>query len=116
VRTALAQLGFDGAPRLFATILRTDSSLRRTWGAGPAIRDGFRSLEALQVNAAVQRQHPRSTWTRPKESLVLDEADVLETLRASAPGAVVEVERLWSDPRQLSATMPPWYFPPSGPR
>ena len=110
VRGALARIGFEDAPHLFATILRSQESLQRTWGAGPVIRDGVRSLEALQVNAPVQRLHPRSTWRAPKESIVFDEPDVLRTLRASAPDAAAEVEKLWADPASLARTIPPWYF------
>ncbi len=113
VRKALARLGVDSAGRLFATILRTDAGLRRTWGSGPLVRDGFRSLEALQVNSAVQRLHPESSWIPPKESLTIDEAEVLENLRASAPDVAAAVERLWIDPRSLADTVPPWYFPVS---
>jgi hypothetical protein len=116
VRAALARLGFEDAPHLFATILETEGSLKRTWGTGPVIRDGFRSLEALQVNAPVQRLHPRSTWTAPKERIVFDEPDVLATLGTSSPEAAAEVERLWTDPRPLTRTIPPWYFRPSATR
>jgi spermidine synthase len=110
LRAALARLGFEDAPHLFATILGTEGSLRRSWGGGPVIRDGFRSLEALQVNAPVQRLHPRSTWTAPKERIAFDEPDVLETLRATAPDAAAEVERLWANPAPLTWSIPPWYF------
>jgi hypothetical protein len=113
VKQVLAGFGLGTAPRLLATILRTDESMRRQWAAGPVISDGFASLDALQINSPVQHAHPKSTWELTKRSLLYDAKDVLATLRAAAPEEAPEVERLLSDPRTMALTVPPWYFPVS---
>jgi spermidine synthase len=113
VKQVLAGFGLGTAPRLLATILRTDESMRRQWAAGPVISDGFASLDALQINSPVQHAHPKSTWELTKRSLLYDAKDVLATLRTAAPEEAPEVERLLSDPRTMAVTVPPWYFPVS---
>ena len=55
VRAALAKSGLDSPGAILATILRTDDSLRQTWPRGPFVRDGFASLDALQISSPVQK-------------------------------------------------------------
>lgn len=115
VRAVLEGYGLGSAPALLSTILRPEGSMRRTWGRGPVIRDGFASLDVLQVSNPVQSLHPRSTWRALKPELHYDRDALLAAVRAAAPDALAEVERNLADPRRLARTVPPWYSGPGEP-
>ncbi len=112
VREALAGFGLDSPGAILATILRTDESLRRTWPGGPYVRDGFASLDALQISSPVQSNFRENTWRSWKRRLVYDVPGVVETLRREAAGEAADVERRLSDASSLPRTVPPQYLGP----
>jgi spermidine synthase len=112
VSALLAQVGLDSSGALLATILRTDDSLRQTWPRGPFVRDGFASLDALQICSPVQGNFTGSTWKAWKPRLVYDVPAVLGTLGREAPAEVEDVERRLSSPSSLPRTVPPEYLRP----
>jgi spermidine synthase len=112
VRAALAGSGLDSPGAILATILRTDNSLRRTWPRGPFVRDGFASLDALQISSPVQSNFRESTWVAWKPRLAYDVPAVVGTLRLEAPAEAEGVERRLSSPSSLPRTVPPEYLRP----
>ena len=109
----LARFGIDRPGRLLSTVMRLSGGLRRDFGDGPIIEDGFASLEAIQVSP-VQRLHPKSRFGKLKNGLFFDRDEVLAAMRATAPAEAAEVERFFADPladRRELAIVPPWYFP-----
>ncbi len=112
-RAALANWGLDSPGAILATILRTDESLRRGWPSGPFIRDGFASLDALQISSPVQSNFRGGTWEAFKPRLVYDVPEVVATLRREAPEEAAEVERRLSRPSALPPTVPPVYLRPA---
>jgi spermidine synthase len=108
----LARFGFDGPARLLSTIMRLSGGLRRDFGEGPIIEDGFASLEAIQLNYTVQSQHPRSRFGKFKGGLFFDPEEVLGALRATAPAQVDDVARSFVDPLADAKRLgvPFWYF------
>jgi spermidine synthase len=112
VRAALATSGLDSPGAILATILRTDDSLRRTWPRGPFVRDGFASLDALQISSPVQSNFREGTWLSWKPRLTYDVPAVVGTLRSEAPAEAEDVERRLSGPSGLPRTVPPEYLRP----
>lgn len=112
VRAALASTGLDSPGAILATILRTDDSLRRTWPRGPFVRDGFASLDALQISSPVQSNFRGSTWLSWKPRLTYDVPAVVGTLLREAPAEAEDVERRLSGPSSLPRTVPPEYLRP----
>ena len=112
VRAALAKSGLDSPGAILAAILRTDESLRQTWPRGPFVRDGFASLDALQISSPVQGNFTGSTWKAWKPRLVYDVPAVVGTLRREAPAETEDVERRLSSPSGLPRTVPPEYLRP----
>jgi hypothetical protein len=112
VRAALASSGLESPGAILATILRTDDSLRKTWPQGPFVRDGFASLDALQISSPVQSNFRGSTWLSWKPRLTYDVAAVVGTLRREAPAEAEDVERRLSSPSTLPRTVPPEYLRP----
>jgi spermidine synthase len=110
VRAALATSGLDSPGAILATILRTDDSLRRTWPRGPFVRDGFASLDSLQISSPVQSNFRGSTWLSWKPRLAYDVPALVATLRREAPAEAEEVERRLSGPSGLPRTVPPDYL------
>lgn len=110
VRAALAASGLDSPGAILATILRTDDSLRLAWPGGPFVRDGFASLDALQISSPVQSNFRANTWTAWKPRLVYDVPAVVATLRREAPAEAEDVERRLSDASSLPRTVPPAYL------
>lgn len=113
VRAALAKCGLDSPEAILATILKTDDSLRRTWPQGPFVRDGFASLDALQISSPVQSNFRKGTWRSWKPRLTYDVPAVVGTLRREAPAEAAGVERRLSSPSGLPRTVPPEYLRPS---
>jgi spermidine synthase len=114
VRGVLAGYGLDSAGAILATILRTDESLRRTWTGGPFVRDGFASLDALQISSPVQTNFRPSPWQAWKPRLTYDVDAVLATLRREAPAEADDVARRLAGPSSLPRTVPPEYLHPGG--
>jgi spermidine synthase len=112
VRAALASWGLDSPGAILATILRTDDSLRRTWPRGPYVRDGFASLDALQISSPVQSNFRGSTWLAWKPRLAYDVPAVVGTLRRESPGEAEDVERRLTGPSSLPRTVPPEFLRP----
>ncbi|HEX7529072.1 MAG TPA: hypothetical protein VF425_08180, partial [Thermoanaerobaculia bacterium] len=112
VRAALANTGLDSPGAILATILRTDDSLRKAWPRGPFVRDGFASLDALQISSPVQSNFTGSTWLSWKPRLTYDVPAVVGTLRREAPAEAEDVERRLSGPSSLPRTVPPEYLRP----
>jgi len=112
VRGALAGYGLDSAGAILATVLRTDESLRRTWSHGPYVRDGFASLDALQISSPVQSNFRGSPWRAFKPRLAYDVEAVVATLRRDAPAEAGDVERRLSAASSLPRTVPPEYLRP----
>ena len=112
VRAALTISGLDSPGAILATILRTDDSLRQTWPCGPFVRDGFASLDALQISNPVQSKFREGTWLSWKPRLTYDVPAVVGTLRREAPAEAEDVERRLSGPSGLPRTVPPEYLRP----
>ena len=112
VRFVLERYGLGSSAALLSTILRPDGSLRARWGNGPVIRDGFASLDVLQISNPVQQLHPKGTWLPLKPDLRYDRNAVISLVRAEAPEDLPEVMLNLADPRRLARTVPPFYAAP----
>lgn len=114
VRADLRRIGFERPHQILATILRTTPSLLAEWANRPVIRDGFVSLEAIEVGMG-QAIHPESPFWALKPNLYLDRADVASALAATAPGELAAVLALWNAPDSdldYSRTVPVSYLHP----
>jgi hypothetical protein len=112
VREVLAGYGLDSAGAILATILRTEDSLRRDWPDGPYVRDGFASLDALQISSPVQSNFRGSPWNAFKPRLAYDVEALLATVRREAPAEAGDVARRLSAASSLPRTVPPQYLRP----
>jgi len=111
VRTDLARVGLDRSDRLLATVMQTDADLRVRWGSGPVIRDGFMSLEGLQVSP-VQQLHRDRPFAVAKAGLQVDTESVARALEAAGSAhvaAVTELQQPGNGDPVMNLVLPPIY-------
>lgn len=112
VRDDLVRLGFHTAGQVFTTFMRTEASLAPQFRGGPLIRDGYTSLETIQINP-VQQLAPGNAFVAFKPELFFDVRATAETLtRAGLPQAA-GVLQSQSDPARdplLPRIAPTGYF------
>jgi hypothetical protein len=112
-RQDLLDLGFGQPHDLASHVMRFGAGLRREWSLMSPIRDGFASLEAIQISP-VQQLHRSASFVQPKANLYFDIEEVRQTLAQSAPELARKVARAQADPASdphLPKMIPRIYFP-----
>src|SRR5437867_1289246 len=96
-------------------ILMGDERMDKNWWNGEESRDGFTSLEAIQVSP-VQPMHPRNPFAVHKANLMFDFKDVQEYVSKSAPEYGPALASFYADPFKdpnAIEIISPAYFPHS---
>lgn len=94
VREDLRRFGIEDVGPLLGVILDTPDTLARKWPAGPVIRDGFVSLDAIMISP-VQYFGPKEEFTRTKPNLRAERADVRSWIAAQSPALAKSYDRFW---------------------
>jgi len=110
VAADIRRLGFGSPEELLLTLMRSGEGLRDDWGDAPEIRDGFASLEALQVSPA-QQLNPEAGYGAAKRGLEIRSDEVAAMLSGDPQlgRAIRALEDSPEEPLAYRRVVPPIY-------